>query len=162
MLLKVAWLIINRHSIPPWHPQVVNASAVRASMTTSPTTATTLPPLILLLPNSVSGHHIAQLRLIFRAIPSRRAPNSPGTDLFLVYAQCFEIVPQFLPTGLGQSNEKDPYPEPSTGMHLLKRARQADGSIMGDIVPLAQLQTLVDLVLRFGKQANRQLAKVAK
>jgi hypothetical protein len=44
-------------------------------------------------------------------------------------------------------------------MHLLKRARRADRSIMGDIVPLAQLRTLVDLVPRFGKQANRQLAK---
>ena len=44
-------------------------------------------------------------------------------------------------------------------MHLLKHACQADGSIMGDIVPLAQLQTLVDLIPRFGKQANRQLTK---
>jgi hypothetical protein len=45
------------------------------------------------------------------------------------------------------------------GMHLLKRARRADGSIMGDTVPLAQLRTLADLVPRSGKQANRQLAK---
>jgi hypothetical protein len=44
-------------------------------------------------------------------------------------------------------------------MHLLKRARRSDGSIMGDIVPLGQLRKLVDLVPRFGKQANRQLAK---
>jgi hypothetical protein len=76
-----------------------------------------------------------------------------------VYAQRFDIIPQLPPTGQGQSNEKGPYPEPSTGMHLLKRARRTDGSIMGDIVPLAQLRTLVDLVPRFGKQANRQLSK---
>jgi hypothetical protein len=44
-------------------------------------------------------------------------------------------------------------------MHLLKRACRTDGSIMGDVVPLAHLQTLVDLVPRFGEQANRQLAK---
>ena len=44
-------------------------------------------------------------------------------------------------------------------MHLLKHAHRADGSIMGDIVPLAQLRTLVDLVPHFGKQANRQLIK---
>ena len=44
-------------------------------------------------------------------------------------------------------------------MYVLKRACQADGSIMGDIVPLVQLRTLVDLVPRFGKKANRQLAK---
>jgi hypothetical protein len=30
---------------------------------------------------------------------------------------------------------------------------------MGDIIPLAQLRTLVNLVPRFGKQANRHLAK---
>jgi hypothetical protein len=44
-------------------------------------------------------------------------------------------------------------------MYLLKRARQTDGAIMGDAVPLAHLRTLVDLVPRSGKAANRQLAK---
>ena len=110
-------------------------------------------------PNSVSGHHITQLRLIFHVVPPRRAPHSPGTDLFLIYTHHFNIVPQLPPIGRGQSNEKGPYPEPSTGMHLLKHAHRADGSIMGDIVPLAQLRTLVDLVPCFGKQANRQLMK---
>jgi len=107
----------------------------------------------------VSGHHIAQLCLIFYAVPSRRAPYSPGTDLFLTYAQCFDIVPQLNPTGQGQVNERGFYPEPSTGMYLLKRAHRTDGSIIGDVVPLAQLQALVDLVPRFGKAASRQLAK---
>ena len=32
-----------------------------------------------------SGHHIVQLQLIFRAVPSRRTPSAPGTDLFLTY-----------------------------------------------------------------------------
>ena len=110
-------------------------------------------------PNLVSGHHIAQLHLIFHAVPSRRSPYSPGTDLFLVYAQCFDIVPQLPPTGQGQSNQKGLYLEPSTGMHLLKCTHQSDGLIMGDVIPLAQLQTLVDLVPRFRKQVNKQLAK---
>jgi hypothetical protein len=48
-----------------------------------------------------------------------------------MYAQRFDIVPQLLPTGQGQSNEKGLYPAPSNGMHLLKCARWADGSIMG-------------------------------
>jgi hypothetical protein len=47
----------------------------------------------------------------------------------------------------------------STEMYLLKRARRTDGAIMGDAVPLAHLRTLVDLVPRSGKAANRQLAK---
>jgi hypothetical protein len=107
----------------------------------------------------VSGHHIAQLHLIFRAVPSRRAPYSPGTDLFLTYAQCFNIVPQLNPTGQGQLNGGGPYPEPSTGMFLLKHARRTDGSIIGDVVPLVQLRTLVELIPHFGKAASRQLAK---
>lgn len=76
-----------------------------------------------------------------------------------MYAQRFDIVPQLNPTGQGESNERGPYLEPSTGMYLLKHARRTDGSIMGDVVPLAQLRTLVDLVPRFGKTANRQLSK---
>jgi hypothetical protein len=107
----------------------------------------------------VSGHHITQLRLIFRAVPSRRAPYSPGTDLFLTYAQRFDIVPQLNPTGEGQLNQRGSYPEPSTGMYLLKRARRNDGSIIGDVIPLVQLRALVDLVPCFGKAASRQLTK---
>ena len=76
-----------------------------------------------------------------------------------MYAQHFDIVPQLPPTGQGQSNQKGLYLEPSTGIHLLKRAHRSDGSIMGDVIPLAQLQTLVDLVPWFGKQVNKQLAK---
>jgi hypothetical protein len=82
---------------------------------------------------------------------------SPGGGLSrLRYNVCFQLVAF---TGRGQSNQKGPYPEPSTRMHLLKRAYRTDGSIMGDIVPLAPLRTLVDLVPRFWKQANRQSAK---
>jgi hypothetical protein len=71
---------------------------------------------------------------------------SPGANLFFVYAQRSDIAPQLPPSGQGQSNQKGPYPEPSTGMHILKRARRTDGSIMGDLVP------------RFGKHAKRQSA----
>src|ERR1700674_3372331 len=111
------------------------------------------------LPKSVSGHHTAHLRLIVRAVPSRRARDSPGTDLFLVYAQRFNIVSQLPPTGQGQSSQKGTNPGPSTGKHLLKCARRTGRYNMRDIVPLARLRTLVDLVPRFGKQAKRELAK---
>jgi hypothetical protein len=92
-------------------------------------------------------------------VPSKRAPYSPGTYLFLTDAQHFDIVPQLNPTGQGQLNERGPHSEPSTGMYLLKRAHQTDGSIIGDVVPLVQLRALVDLVPHFGKGASRQLAK---
>ena len=100
-----------------------------------------------------------QLRLIFRAIPSRRFPYALGTDLFLTYAQCFDIVPQLIPTGQVLSTRKGLYPDPSMGMYVLKHSQQSDGMNMGDVVPLGQIRTLLDLVPRFGADANKQLTK---
>ena len=56
--------------------------------------------------NFHSGHRIMQLRLIFRAIPSRRAPNALGTDLFLTYAQRFDIISQLNPTVHASSTQR--------------------------------------------------------
>jgi hypothetical protein len=117
-------------------------------------------PSLLSILNFDSGHHIAQLRLIFRAVPSRRAPYAPGTDLFLTYAQRFDIVPQLNPTvQAASSTQRGLYPDPSTGMYVLKRSQRSDGTIMGDVVPLGQVRTLLDLVPRFGADANKQLTK---
>jgi hypothetical protein len=44
-------------------------------------------------------------------------------------------------------------------MYLLKRARRTGGAIMGDVVPLAQLRTLIDLVPRFGAEADKRLTR---
>jgi hypothetical protein len=110
--------------------------------------------------NFDSGHHIVQLRLIFRAVPSRIAPYAPGTDLLLAYAQRFDIVPQLNPTvQAASSTQRGLYPDPLTGMYVLKRSQRSDGTIMGDIVPLGQVRTLLDLVPRFGADANKQLTK---
>jgi hypothetical protein len=79
--------------------------------------------------NLDSGHHIVQLRLIFRAVPSRRAPYAPGTDLFLTYAQCFDIVSQPNPTAHAQ---RGLYPDPLMGMYILKRS-QRSGMNFGSI-----------------------------
>ena len=105
------------------------------------------------------GHRIMQLRLIFRAIPSRWAPYAPGTDLFLTYAQRFDIVHQLNPTLQASSTQRGLYPDPSTGMYVLKRSERSDRTIMGDIVPLRQVRALLDLVPRFGADANKQLTK---
>jgi hypothetical protein len=109
--------------------------------------------------NLIIGHHIAQLRLIFRAVPSRRAPFSPGTDLFLSYTQRFDIIPQLHPEVQGSSTRKGLYPNALTGLYSLKRARRSDGTIVGDIMPLAQLRTLIDLVPQFGAEADKRLTK---
>ncbi|KAH9009323.1 hypothetical protein EDB85DRAFT_1881682, partial [Lactarius pseudohatsudake] len=79
-----------------------------------------------------------------------------STDLFLSYVQRFDIVPQPNPVAPAQ---RGVYPHPSTGMYLLKHARRNDGAIMGDIVPLAQLRALVNLVPRFGEEADKRLTK---
>ncbi|KAH9013680.1 hypothetical protein EDB85DRAFT_2076567 [Lactarius pseudohatsudake] len=105
--------------------------------------------------SGLEGHRIGQLRLIFRAVPSQAFPPS-STDLFLSYVQRFDIVPQPNPVAPAQMGV---YPHPSTGMYLLKCARRNDGAIMGDIVPLAQLRALVNLVPRFGEEANKRLTK---
>ena len=100
-----------------------------------------------------------QLRLIFRAVPSRKAPNALGTDLFLTYAQRFDIISQLNPTAHASSTQRGFYPDPSTGMYALKHSQRSDETIMGDIVPLRQVRTLLDLVPRFGAEANKRLAK---
>ncbi|KAH9009862.1 hypothetical protein EDB85DRAFT_2162199 [Lactarius pseudohatsudake] len=105
--------------------------------------------------SGLEGHRIGQLRLIFRAVPSQAFPPS-STDLFLSYVQRFDIVPQPNPVAPAH---RGVYPHPSTGMYLLKRARRNDGAIMGDVVPLAQLRALVNLVPRFGEEADKRLTK---
>ncbi|KAH9015454.1 hypothetical protein EDB85DRAFT_1868605 [Lactarius pseudohatsudake] len=107
--------------------------------------------------SGLEGHRVAQIRLIFRAVPSQAFSPSSNADLFLSYVQRFDIVPQPNPVAPASSNQKGSYPHPITGMYLLKRARRIDGAIMGDVVPLAQLRTLVDLVPRLGAEADKRL-----
>jgi hypothetical protein len=44
-------------------------------------------------------------------------------------------------------------------MYLLKHAQRNTGEIMGDVIPLSQLRTLINLVPRFGAEADNQLTK---
>ena len=57
------------------------------------------------------------------------------------------------------STRKGLYPDPSTGMYVLKRSQQSDRTVIGDVVPLRQIRTLLDLVPWFGEDANKQLTK---
>ena len=43
-----------------------------------------------------------------------------------------------------------------TGMHILKRAKQHDGTIFGDVVPLAYVRALASLIPCFGKEAEKR------
>ncbi|KAG0707629.1 hypothetical protein DFH29DRAFT_979895 [Suillus ampliporus] len=74
--------------------------------------------------------------------------KSQGTplDRFLAYVYRFNIVLQ------GGSDR-----EPSTQLHVLKRAKHSNGTRVGDIVPVSQLRAPVNLVPRFGASADNRL-----
>jgi hypothetical protein len=68
-------------------------------------------------------------------------------------------VPQINKNISGSSTARGPYPEPKSSMYILKRARRAKGELIGDILPLQQVRTPVDLTPCFGNVANRRLTK---
>lgn len=98
----------------------------------------------------MTGHLVGQLWIIFRIVPrkGRPLPAALGPDRFLTYIQRFDIVPQLNPCF--SPTQKGPYPDPVTGLHVLKRSRRVDKTIIGDIVPLAQLREWLILHLSMG------------
>ena len=66
-----------------------------------------------------SGHTVAQLRLIMRPLGKPHERWS-WVDRFLTYVQRFDIVPQ-----------ADGYRDPSTQMHILRRAIRSGGCYLG-------------------------------
>ena len=92
----------------------------------------------------------------FHAVPCRRAPYALGMDLFLTYAQHFDIIPH---QNQASSTWKGLYPDPSMEMYVLKHSQQSDRTVIGDVVPLQKIRTLLDLVPWFGEDTNKQLTK---
>ena len=80
-------------------------------------------------------------------------------DHFLTYVQHFDIVPQVNATQPFTGGPKGLFPEPSTGLHMLKRSKRSNGKILGDVVPLDRVCALVDLVPCFGDKADTGLTK---
>jgi hypothetical protein len=103
------------------------------------------------------GHIVADLQLIFRIVP----PYSHETygNRFLTYIRRFNIIPQINATVSRSRTLKGPYPEPSSGLYLLKRSKRSTGMTMGDVIPLDQLRSLANLTPRFGNKASRILTK---
>ncbi|KAG2123438.1 hypothetical protein DEU56DRAFT_745404 [Suillus clintonianus] len=91
--------------------------------------------------SNLSGHVVAQIRLIMRPIGKSGIPWS-WKDRFLTYVQRFDI-----------SKDRDP----TTQLHLLKRAKRSNGSRMGDVIPVSQLRAPVHLIPRFGVTADTRL-----
>jgi hypothetical protein len=100
---------------------------------------------------------VVDLRLIFRIVPFD--PQAPSGKRFLTYVQRFDIIPHLNAAVSGSRSLKGPYPDPISGLFALKRSKRSNGVLMGDVVPLDQIRTLVDLTPRFGKEAHRGLTK---
>ncbi|KIM52514.1 hypothetical protein SCLCIDRAFT_140983 [Scleroderma citrinum Foug A] len=98
--------------------------------------------------SGLEGHCITELQLIFCLVPPH-GQRPHWNNRFLAYIQRFDIVPQ-------SGGEYDPI----TCMHVLHRAKRANGKYFGDILPLNQLQAPVNLVLHFRKTANKHLSSM--
>jgi hypothetical protein len=103
------------------------------------------------------GHIVVDICLIFRIMPSvypYTAETTAGrqiTGRFLAYVRRFDVIPQQNPTN---ATQRGIYPEPNSGLYLLKRAKRANGEEIGGIIPLDQLRSLVDIAPRFGERAD--------
>ncbi|KAJ6524938.1 hypothetical protein B0H19DRAFT_1085060 [Mycena capillaripes] len=103
--------------------------------------------------SGLEGHVVCQLKLIFRLVPWQNHRPPTGIDRFLAYIERFDVVNQINPV----TNNSGLFREPTTAMYQVKRARRANNSPMGDIIPLDRLRASVELTPRFGKVANKKL-----
>ena len=77
-----------------------------------------------------------------------------SVNVYLTYSERFEVIPQ--PAFYG-STSRGMYPDPITGQYVVKRSTRANGSRLGDIIPLIQAQIPTPLVPRYGVQADPKL-----
>ena len=83
------------------------------------------------------GHFVVQLRLIFHPMK---------TDYFVAYIQRFNVNASNACSG-------------ATGMHLLRRVINPNGSQIGDVVPVSRIRSATHLILDFGKEAHSRLTQ---
>ena len=76
------------------------------------------------------------------------------TGQFLAYVRRYDVVPQQDPAN---HTRQGMFPDQNTGLFLLKRATRSNGEMAGDVIPLNQLRSLVDIAPRFGEKANPRL-----
>jgi hypothetical protein len=104
------------------------------------------------------GHTIADVCIIFHIVPSSHRHSEKIRQhvygRFLAYVRRYNIVNQPNPENTSLCGV---YPEPNTGLYILRKSTRANGERLGDIVPLDQIRALMDLTPRFGLKANRRL-----
>jgi hypothetical protein len=92
-----------------------------------------------------------------RAVPLADSPNIPIFNSFLAYVQRFDFV---MPSASSTPTpQKGPRPDHATQMLVLKRSTRADGTRMGDVIPLSHLRTPAHLIPRFSNAADTRLTK---
>lgn len=92
-----------------------------------------------------SGHFVVLVRLII-CPASPRNTQSAWANHALVYVQRLDIIPQH-----GGLNEA------TMGLHVLKRAKRANGHDFGEVFPLDQLRSYGHITPRFGTVADNRL-----
>lgn len=96
--------------------------------------------------------------MVFRIVPPSHRHSEVVDkyvyDRFLAYVRRYDIVNQPNPEN---ASLRGFYPEPNTGLYLLKKSIRANGSWLGDVIPVDQIRALLDLTPRFGLKANRRL-----
>jgi hypothetical protein len=100
-----------------------------------------------------TGHTVVQPRIILRPYWILGAEVIDINFPYLMYCQRMDIVPQVVAQGRTAEKVADPV----TGMYIPRRALRADGSRIGDVVPLSRLRVPVELIPHFGKQADPRL-----
>lgn len=104
---------------------------------------------------------MGQICIIIWPVPRGRGPPPALFDAPLVYVQRFDIIPQINKQLTGSSTLRGPYPDAATSLYIMKRAERSDGSLMGDFIRLDQIRAVVDLVPRFGTNADTRLTSTS-
>ncbi|KAF8422301.1 hypothetical protein L210DRAFT_880301, partial [Boletus edulis BED1] len=98
--------------------------------------------------SGLQGHAVIDVHLLMApAAPKGSGGISVFSDRFLMYANRFDIVPQ-----------RNSPVDRTTGLHVLKRATRANGSLLGEVFPMDRLRSYAHVVPRFGQKADVRLS----
>ena len=97
-----------------------------------------------------AGHSVILVRMIMcPASHEKHQDRCPWVGRFLIYAECLNNIIQ----------ANGSLVEPSSGLHVLKRATRASGVPLGEIFPLDQLQSYCNITPRFDHVADSRLSR---
>jgi len=96
---------------------------------------------------------VMQVRIIFQPVLPQSATPAP----ILVYGEYFQYSHRY--TEQGPNGERIFIPEPGIDMFVVSRHLRSNGTRMGDVALLQNVQQVVQLVPKFGKYADAALTK---